>query len=89
MYRYRITVEALSENAENPSLQFTTENHDDIISIAQRLSGKFGLDEDGSKAFAIGLKLFGETVLKNREHPLFQGIKPALGDFMKELKRQA
>jgi hypothetical protein len=47
---------------------------------------KLGLDEDTAKAFAVGLKLFGETILKNRENPLFTQMKLAMGEFMKSLK---
>ena len=88
MYRYRVTVEALSENPEQPSLTFEVVNHDDIPSIARRLSGKVAMDEDATKAFAVGLKLFGETILQNRENPLFVEIRPAFVEFMKKLKQQ-
>jgi hypothetical protein len=34
----------------------------------------------------IGLKLFSEVMLKNRNHPLFEEFLPAFGVFMKKLK---
>lgn len=88
MYRYRITVEALTDNAAQPHLSFETVNHDDIMAVVQRIDGKIALDANATRAFAVGLKLFGETILQNRENPLFQQIRPAFGDFMRTLKQQ-
>ncbi len=48
------------------------------LAIARRMSGKLGLDENATNAFALGLKLFGEAILKNRENPLFGQIKPSM-----------
>ena len=67
-------------------LEFEVENHDDIFAIARRMSGKLDLDENATNAFALGLKLFGETILKNRDNPLFAQIKPSMGEFMRALK---
>ena len=86
MYRFRITVEPVPPNAEAGSVQFEVENHDDIIAIARRMNGRFDLDEESSKAFAIGLKLFGEVVLKNRDREPFSLIRPSFGEFMKAVK---
>lgn len=88
MYQYRITVESLTENAAAPSLSFEVVNHDDIMAVVQRIDGKVAMDADATRAFALGLKLFGETILQNRENPLFQQIRPAFGEFMKSLKQQ-
>jgi len=89
MYRYRITLESLSAGTEAKELQFEVENHDDIFAITRRMSGKLGLDENATKAFALGLKLFGETILKNRDNPLFAQIEPSMGEFMRSLKGSA
>ena len=86
MYRYRITLESLSPETEDKELRFEVENHDDIFAIARRMSGKLDLDENATNAFALGLKLFGETILKNRDNPLFAQIKPSMGEFMRALK---
>lgn len=59
---------------EADPLQFEVENHDDIVSIAHRMNGRFDLGEESSKAFAIGLKLFGEVLLKNRNREPFSLI---------------
>jgi Domain of Unknown Function with PDB structure (DUF3861) len=86
MYRYRITLESLSPETVAKELRFEVENHDDIFAIARRMSGKLGLDENATNAFALGLKLFGETILKNRDNPLFAQIKLSMGEFMRALK---
>jgi hypothetical protein len=87
MYRYRITVEMISPDpATSPALQFETENHDDIIAIANRMSGRFDLDEESAKSMAIGMKLFGEIVLKNRAREPFTTIRPAIAGFIKAIK---
>ncbi|SEG72268.1 protein of unknown function [Bryocella elongata] len=90
---FRITVEplpaassALPEDAS--ALVFDVDNHDDIIAIARRMNGRFDLDEPTSQAFAIGLKLFGEVILKNRQREPFSLIRPAMADFMKAVKGQ-
>ena len=86
MHRYRITVEAISSGGEGDTLQFEADNHDDIIAIARRMNGRFELDEDTSKSFAIGLKLFGEVVLKNRTREPFSNIRPAMAELIKAVK---
>lgn len=86
MYRYRITLESLSPATMDRELKFEVENHDDLFKIANLMKGKFGLDEDATNALALGLKLLGETILKNRENPLFGGFKPQFADFNKSIK---
>jgi hypothetical protein len=86
MHRFRITVEALSPGAEGERVQFEVENHDDIVAIARRMNGRFELDEASSQAMAIGMKLLGEVVLKNRSRAPFDQVRPALGEFNKAVK---
>ena len=87
MYRYRIVVERLSpEPSTSKPLQFEIENHDDIIAIADRMNGRFDLDEDSAKSMAIGMKLFSEIILKNRTREPFLTIRPAIAEFIKAVK---
>ena len=86
MYRYRVTVESLSPAAESEPLRFEVENHDDIFAVVRKMSAREDLDAESVKAFAVGLKLFGEVVLRNRSNPMFGRIMPALGEFMHDLK---
>ena len=90
MHRFRVTVEPLDAADAHPEpLQFEVENHDDVVAIAHRMEGRFDLDQANSRAFAIGLKLFGEVVLKNRTREPFSQIRPAMAEFMKAVKRPA
>ncbi|MNR45833.1 hypothetical protein D3C85_1647260 [compost metagenome] len=42
--------------------------------------------KDQAAEFAIGLKMFSEVMLKNRENELFSEFRPAFSEFMKKLK---
>ena len=91
-HRYRITVEHLSGPDGSPSsyaqpLQFEVGNHDDIYAIVERMRQRDDFDRDTATAFGVGLKLFGEVMLENKEHPLFADFKTHFGQFMKNLKK--
>ena len=76
-----------SEGTKNVSLEF--DNHDDIFNIIEVIkSKKIFDDENTSTEFALGLKLFTEVMLKNKQHPLFEELRPAIMEFMKKLKAQ-
>jgi hypothetical protein len=45
------------------------------------------LDEADATTFAVGLKLFGEVMMKNSDKELFKQFKPHFANFMKELKK--
>lgn len=91
-HRYRVTVEHLADQhgapVERQPLQFETGNHDDIFSIVERMQLRSDFDEAETTALAVGLKLFSEVMLQNREHPLFQELSPHFRDFMKKLKKK-
>ena len=79
---------AVGHNAgQHEPLELDFENHDDIFSIVERLQSRQLFVEPGqSTEFAIGLKLFSEVMLKNRQHPLFEELAPAVKAFMQRLK---
>ncbi len=90
-HHYRLRLEHLAPAAPDqpthPPLELEFDNHDDILQIADRLEARQLFTTPGQATeFAIGLKLFGEVMLKNREHPLFTELRPAFGEFMKRLK---
>jgi len=85
MYRYRITVEGLGP-LEGRQTAFETENHDDLFVVLGRMAGRLGLGEDETKSFGVGLKLFGEAILKHRDNALLQSMRPAFLEFMKTMK---
>lgn len=76
-----------SEGTKNISLEF--DNHDDIFNIFEVIrSRQIFEDENTSTEFVLGLKLFTEVMLKNKQHPLFEELRPAITEFMKKLKSQ-
>lgn len=63
------------------------QNHDDVFKIIEMLSEKDLLKERSQTIqFVIGLKLFGDVMVKNRDMELFADIRPAFMEFMKKLK---
>ncbi|WP_417069329.1 DUF3861 domain-containing protein [Niveibacterium terrae] len=88
-HSYRITVERLAEQDEAASapLQFEVSNHDEILAIIERIRSQGRFDPASAAAFGLGLKLFGETLLDNRESPPFDALMPHFGEFMKALKK--
>ena len=76
-----------SEGTKSLNLEF--DNHDDIFNIIEVIKSKKIFDnENTANEFAIGLKLFTEVMLKNKQHPLFEELRPAIMEFMKKLKSQ-
>jgi hypothetical protein len=90
-HRYRVTVEHLQDPGGNPvardPLRFEVGNHDDIFAIVERMRGRGDFDPATATAFAVGLKLFSETLLEHRDHPLFAQFQPHFKQFMKHLKK--
>lgn len=89
-HRYRITLEHLSgpkeETPLNEPLSFETGNHDDLFVILDRALNKGILDAENARSLALGLKLFTEVMLKNRDEPIFEDIRPAMRAFIKQWK---
>lgn len=76
-----------SEGTKNLSFEF--DNHDDLFHIFEVIKSKKIFDDDNTATeFALGLKLFTEVMLKNKQHPLFEELRPAILEFMKKLKSQ-
>ena len=76
-----------SEGTKSLNLDF--DNHDDLFNIFEVIkSKKIFDDENTATEFALGLKLFTEVMLKNKQHPLFEELRPAIMEFMKKLKAQ-
>ena len=91
-YRYKITVEALTgakgEPVEGRTLSFEAANHDDILGIVERLQARLPFDNDTIASLGVGLKLFSEVTLMQRNDPMFSAIRPALGEFVRGLKQR-
>lgn len=90
---YRFTIEHIEDakgNAmESAPLTFETRNHDDLFKLVEMMKGRMGLSEADSTALTLGVKLFGEVMLTNRNHDLFKAFMPHFSAFMKELKTSA
>lgn len=90
-HQYEIQVKHLSDAKGQPStypqaLVFEVGNHDDIFKIVERIKSRGDL-QGYEEAFALGLKLFSEVILENKDHPLFSEFKPHFMDFIKQLKK--
>ncbi len=92
-YRYRITVEALTDAKGEPlegsrTLTFDASNHDDILGIVDRMRTRLPFDTHTTAALGVGLKVFSEVALMHRNDPMFTSIRPALSEFVSELKQR-
>ncbi|MCP3732589.1 DUF3861 domain-containing protein [Sphingomonas sp. MG17] len=86
-YRYRVSLEETDNgDTEKRRLVFDTVNHDDIFSVIDRIAAKSVLPADETAEFAVGLKLFGEIMLRHRGDPLFQELLGQVGAFIRKLK---
>lgn len=87
-YHLQLKELSLKDGSEgNKTLEFDFENHDDLFQIFEVIKSKKVFDnEETAHEFALGLKLFTEVMLKNKQHPLFEELRPAIMEFMKKLK---
>jgi hypothetical protein len=92
-YRYKITVETLTgakgEPVQGQTLSFEAANHDDILGIVERMRARLPFDSDTVASLGIGLKLFSEVALMQRNDPMFAMIRPALNEFVRGLKQRS
>jgi hypothetical protein len=90
-HRYRVTVEHLAPAKEGEALhaplQFEAINHDEILAIADRLRTRLDYGDDETAQLAVGLKLFGEILLKHREDALFAPLRESFREFIGGLKK--
>jgi len=91
--KYKITLEEveLKDGLQGEkNLEFKFENHDNLFDIIDKMQEKnvFG-DKGQSLEFALGIKLLSEIMLKHKDNPLFEELKPAFIQFMKKLKGKA
>ncbi len=85
--RYQIQLEKIEEDgSRGASASFEFENHDDLFRIMDFMKscGHFR-DERDAVQFALGLKLLGDAMMRNRGE-LFRDFEPAFVSLMKKLK---
>ena len=90
--RYKILLQEIElRDGTRPekSIEFEFENHDNIFSLIEMTkdSGRFENQTDNTE-FILGLKLFSEVMIRNRNNPLFEDFAPSLKEFMKKLKER-
>lgn len=90
-HQYRITVEHLADMqgnpAENQSLTFNAPNHDDLFMLLEKVKqNRPDINGEDLTHFLIGLKLFGEVVLENRDDEFFAQFSPFVKEIMLTLK---
>ncbi|MFT2214852.1 DUF3861 family protein [Rhizobium giardinii] len=68
------------------SVTFEHNNHDDIIAIVDRMRGNSGLAPEAAAAVAVGTKLLGEVMLKEKHNPLFNPLRAGFHAFIAALK---
>ncbi|MBU3846458.1 MAG: DUF3861 domain-containing protein [Candidatus Acinetobacter avistercoris] len=93
-HEYKISVEHIADAKGNPStyteaLEFTAYNHDDLFKVLAHLQKTELVDEESTKALAIGLKLFGEVLLLNKDVTIFKEFLPQFIQFIQTLKKSA
>lgn len=90
--KYHLELKELSlKDGSDPtkSLTFEFDNHDNLFNIFEVIQSKQIFDdEQTAHEFALGLKLFTEVMIKNKQHPLFEELRPAIMEFMQKLKSQ-
>lgn len=90
-HQYRLTLEYLADADGNAvdvqPMQFEFSNHDNLFTIVEYLSGREDFTPEMAREFGVGLKLFGEAMIENRNNPLFSELLPQFGAFMKKLKK--
>ncbi|GGI17862.1 DUF3861 domain-containing protein [Oxalicibacterium faecigallinarum] len=91
-HNYRITLEYLGGKHAAPEtyapLQFEAGNHDDLFSILRRVQSSGLADADEAAALALGMKLFGEVMLKHRKDPLFAALQSNFVEFINAFKQR-
>ena len=91
--KYRVILQHIGDSGEGSrrgrTLQFDIASHDDVIDIADILRTKAIVPDDEASAFAVGMKVLGQVVLKHRKEPTFADFWPHFENFLKTVKRSA
>lgn len=89
---YKVTLEhTYSPAAEDlhRRVEVMFDNHDNLFNIIDAMQQKDLFKDMGqSTEFAIGLKMFSEVMLRNKDNALFADFMPAFREFMAKLKGQ-
>jgi hypothetical protein len=87
---YKITLEHTYNpkgDELQPPVSVEFDNHDNIFDIIKVLQERnLFNDANQSSEFAIGLKMFSEVMLRNKDNALFEELLPEFKKFMQKLK---
>jgi Domain of Unknown Function with PDB structure (DUF3861) len=87
---YKVTLEHIYSPGDEDlhrRVEVVFDNHDNLFNVIDKVQDKDLFSDMGqSTEFAIGLKMFSEVMLKNKDNTLFEEFFPAFKDFMKKLK---
>lgn len=89
-YNFRVTLDRLpleQPPTESSRVCFDVSNHDDIFHIIDMMSKRPEFTPEDGKAFAVGLKLMTDVIMRHRNDPFFSELSPHVGDMMKIIKR--
>lgn len=88
---YKVIFKQIKDNKgefiANQAIELSFKNHDDVFKIFEMIEDKNLFNEESqAKQFVLGLKLFGDVMMKNKNMELFSEMQPAFVAFMKKLK---
>ena len=85
-FSYRVNLAATIAESISQQVEFEIINHDDIFKLLALIQGKLDIKSHEEQAFLIGLKMFSEILLINRQHALFRQMKAPMREIMSLLK---
>lgn len=89
---YKVTLEHSYSPAGDDlhrRVEVVFDNHDNLFNIIDTMQQKDLFNDMGqSTEFALGLKMFSEVMLRNKDNALFEDFMPAFREFMKKLKAE-
>ncbi|WP_169754178.1 DUF3861 family protein [Campylobacter curvus] len=88
-HKYKFKVDYTEDkegNAQDKSINFDMQTHDEIFAVIEKMGAKFELDDEVVKRAFTALKLFGETMDANSDHPFFKAVKPHFMQIRKIVK---
>ena len=90
-FLYRFAVAQINSNDDRsaPIVEFTSSHHEDLQLIISKLSERVSLEHNELCAFACGLKLLGEVLMKSKNDPLLKALRPHIGQMKKLVKQNS
>ena len=90
-YTYLVSVVRMADDDQPISaspITLQTIQRDELEQIIDRIRKSGIVPEQDAAELALGLKMFGETLLRHRRTPPFATLFPHFRDFMSQLKKR-